>query len=213
MNIWAIVPVKPFNRAKSRLAQILAPEQREALAEKMFRHSLEVLTSVRQVAGVLVISRDSKVLSIAREYHVHTVQESGAPELNSALLRASQVVRTQGANGVLVLPADVPMVAKEDIEQILHMGRYNTTVVLAPDHNEEGTNALLVNPPGLIPFAYGLGSFKRHMMFAEEAGATVRIYRSERMSLDIDVPADLDAYYQLAEQPIQQSAGSLPVAE
>src|SRR3954467_11239342 len=104
MNIWAIVPVKPFNRAKSRLAQILAPEQREALAEKMFRHSLEVLTSVRQIAGVLVISRDSKVLSIAREYHVHTVQESGTPELNSALLRASQVVRTQGANGVLVLP-------------------------------------------------------------------------------------------------------------
>jgi 2-phospho-L-lactate guanylyltransferase len=213
MNIWAIVPVKPFNRAKSRLAQVLSPEQREALAEKMFRHSLEVLTSVRQIAGVLVISRDTKVLAIARDHHVHTVQESGTPELNAALLRASQVVRTQGANGVLVLPADVPMIAAEDIEQILHMGRYNTTVVLAPDHNEEGTNALLVNPPGLIPFAYGLGSFKRHLMFAEEAGATVRIYRSDRMSLDIDVPADLDLYHQLTEQPVQQPAGTLPVTE
>ncbi len=218
MNIWAIVPVKPFNRAKSRLAQILTSEQREALAEKMFRHSLEVLTEVRQIAGVLVISRDTKVLAIAREHHVHTIQESGAPELNAALLRASQVVRTQGANGVLVLPADVPLVNTEDIEQILHMGRYNTTVVLAPDYNEDGTNALLVNPPGFIPFAYGQGSFRRHMLAAEEAGATVRIYRSDRIALDIDIPEDLNLYFQmtgqtLAPSVVEESAGSLPVAE
>src|SRR5690242_8897799 len=118
MNIWAIVPVKPFIRAKSRLAKVLQPHEREALAEKMFRHSIEVLVSVRRVAGVLVISRDTKALAIARDYGVHTVQESGTPELNAALLRASQVVGSQGADGVLVLPADVPMVTTEDIEHI-----------------------------------------------------------------------------------------------
>ena len=136
-------------------------------------------------------------------------------ELNAALLRASQVVATQGADGVLVLPADVPMVTAEDIEQILHLGRYNTTVVLAPDANEDGTNALLCNPPGFIPFSYGPGSFLRHKTLAEEAGATVKIYRSDRISLDIDTPPDLDLYRQMdgKAKSVESTANGLPVAE
>ncbi len=200
MNIWAIIPIKPFNRSKSRLAKVLSPEQRASLAERMFRHSLEVLTSVEQIAGILVISRDTGALAIARDYGVHTVQESGTPELNAALLRASQVIGSQGVDGVFVLPADIPFVNAEDVQEILHLGRYNMTVVLAPDRNEEGTNALLVNPPGLIQFSFGIGSFRRHMIEADEAGATVKIYRSEQISLDIDVPEDLALYYQLTGQ-------------
>ena len=218
MNIWAIVPVKPFNRAKSRLAKVLTGEQREALAERMFRHTLEVLTGVKRIAGVLAISRDNYALALARDYGVHTVQEGGTPELNAALLRASQVVRSQGANGVLVLPADVPLVSVPDIEQILYLGRYNTTVVLAPDQREDGTNALLVNPPGFIPFAFGQGSFRRHLISAEELGATVKIYRSERTALDIDIPSDLERYFALTGEhiiPLAQaaSADNLSVVE
>jgi 2-phospho-L-lactate guanylyltransferase len=215
MNIWAIVPVKPFNRAKSRLATVLTPDERQAFAEKMFRHSLEVITNVKNVGGVMVVSRDTKALGIARDYHAQTVQESGTPELNSALYRASQVVATQhGARGVLVLPADLPFVTALDIEEILHLGRYNTTVVLAPDGAGDGTNALLVNPPGFIPFAFGPGSFARHKKLAEEAGATVKIYHSERLALDIDVPEDLNAYRQRvleksAEKTLSRAQDSL----
>jgi 2-phospho-L-lactate/phosphoenolpyruvate guanylyltransferase len=217
MNIWAIVPVKPFVRAKSRLAKVLTPEQREILAETMFRHTVETLRTIERFSGVLVVSRDTKALGIARDYHVQTVQESGAPELNAALLRASQVALLHGADGVMVMPADVPLITAEDIEQILHMGRYNTTVVIAPDRNNDGTNALLVNPPGFIPFAFGVGSFRRHMMLAEEANATVKIYRSQRIGLDIDQPDDLYLYQKMAGEhsPVfpQPSAGSLPVVE
>jgi 2-phospho-L-lactate/phosphoenolpyruvate guanylyltransferase len=215
MNIWAIVPVKPLNRAKSRLSKILTPEQRQSLAEKMFRHSIEVLSAVKQISGVLVISRDTKVLGIARDYQMQTVQEAGTPELNSALLRASQVVLAQRGEGVLVLPADVPLVTPEDIREILHLGRYNTTVVLAPDRNDDGTNALLVNPPGMIQFAFGPGSFRRHMILAEEANATVKVYRSKRLALDIDTPPDLEVYQQLIGHPLTvgHSENSLTIPE
>jgi 2-phospho-L-lactate guanylyltransferase (CobY/MobA/RfbA family) len=117
----------------------------------------------------------------------------------------------------MVMPADVPLITAEDIEQILHMGRYNTTVVLAPDRNDDGTNVLLVNPPGFIPFAFGVGSFRRHLLLAEEAGATIKVYRSEHVALDIDQPDDLLLYQKLAGEnsPVfpQPSAGSLPIAE
>jgi 2-phospho-L-lactate guanylyltransferase len=212
MNIWAIVPVKPFVRAKSRLATVLTPEQRAALAEKMFRHSVEVLISVRHFAGVLVISRDTKVLGIARDYHVQTVQESGTPDLNPALLRASQVVGSLGATGVLVLPADVPMVTAHDVEAMLHLGRYSTSVVLAPDRHNDGTNALLVNPPGFIPFSFGAGSFGRHTMLAEEMGATIKVYRSSNIELDVDVPDDLRVYQEITGEVISTSL-SAPLSE
>ena len=181
----------------------------------MFRHTLEVLTSVQQIAGVMVISRDTEALAIARDYGVHTVQESGTPELNAALLRASQVIGSQGVDGVFVLPADIPFLNAADIQEILHLGRYNMTVVLAPDRNDEGTNALLVNPPGLIPFAFGAGSFRRHMIEADEAGATVKIYRSDQIALDIDVPDDLALYYRLTGQKvtIPNPVNDLSVAE
>jgi 2-phospho-L-lactate/phosphoenolpyruvate guanylyltransferase len=198
MNIWAIVPIKPFNKAKSRLAKALHPEQREHIAETMFRRTVSVLTSVKDIRGVLVISRDTKVLAIARDLGAHTVQESGEPELNAALLRASQVAGLQHANGVLILPADLPLVTADDVQQLLYLGRYHHSVVLAPDRNEDGTNAMVVVPPGFIPFSYGSGSFARHLKLAQDAQATVQVYRSETLSLDIDTPEDLAIYYEAA---------------
>lgn len=212
MKIWAIVPIKPFVRAKSRLAGVLPADQREALAEKMFRHGLEVLSATRQIAGVMVVSRDTKALAMAREYGVSTVQESGAPELNLALQRACEVVRLQGADGVLIVPADLPLYTADDIEQIVHLGRYHMTMVIAPDRNDSGTNALLINPPTLIPFSFGIGSFRRHIELAERAGATVKVHHSTRLGLDIDTPDDLALYYQLTGETTLAGyfSGSVP---
>lgn len=117
MTTWAIMPVKPFVRAKSRLASVLTPEQREALAERMLRHGLATLSRVPAIGGVLVISRDSKVLAIAREYGAQTVQESGAPELNAALLRATELARLRGATASWCCPPDLPIYTVQDVEE------------------------------------------------------------------------------------------------
>ena len=166
----------------------------------MFRHVLEVVRGVPQIIGTLVISRDSKALAIAREYHARTVQETGTPELNSALTRATQVVAGWRGDSVLVLPADLPLVSSEDIVNIIGLGQGMPSVVLATDPNQDGTNALFMRPPGIIPYAFGTGSYQRHMTLATEAGAKVRTYRSERLALDIDVSGDLDIYRRLMRQ-------------
>jgi 2-phospho-L-lactate guanylyltransferase len=198
MSIWVIIPVKPLNRAKSRLAQVLSPEQRQQLAETMFRHVLQVVNKVPQIMGTMVVSRDGRALAIAREYGARTVQESGAPELNSALMRATQVVARWHANAVLILPADLPMISEVDVADMVEMGQDSlSTAVIATDDLEDGTNAMLIRPPGLFPYAYGQGSFNRHVELAQRAGADVRIYQSNRLALDIDVPQDLEAYQRL----------------
>jgi len=204
MSTWVIIPVKPLNRAKSRLATVLTPEQRQQFAESMFRHVLDTVRQVPQVIGTLVISRDSKALSIARDYDAKTVQETGTPELNSALTRATQVVATWGVGSVLVLPADLPLVKAEDIVNILMMGRGMPSVVLATDQNQDGTNALFMRPPGVIPYAYGPGSYSRHLELARDAGIEAKTYFSERLALDIDITEDLDSYKRMAGQTSPQ---------
>lgn len=198
MTIWAIVPVKPFNRAKSRLSGELPPEDRELLAEGLLRRTLRLLHPLSVVQDILVISRDTKALSIARDLGAQTLQESGTPELNSALYRATRALRAWNADGALVVPADLPLLMPEDVEAMIKLGRYPGTVVLAPDRHEHGTNLLLVRPPGIIPYSFGTDSFAVHQQHAAEAGATIHLYRSERAALDLDTPDDLHRYYELA---------------
>ncbi|MEO8612174.1 MAG: 2-phospho-L-lactate guanylyltransferase [Chloroflexota bacterium] len=195
MGVWVIIPVKPLNRAKSRLSGVLSPDQRYHLAETMLRHVLGVVKTVPQVEGTLVISRDNKALSIAREYGARTVQESGTPELNTALMRATQVVARWKGAAVFILPADLPLIVADDIAGMIEMsGKDAQSVVIATDQHEDGTNAMFVRPPGLLRYAYGVDSYTRHKQLAEEAGAEVHVYHSERLLLDIDVPADLQSY-------------------
>jgi 2-phospho-L-lactate guanylyltransferase len=207
LKTWAIIPVKPFNRAKSRLAPVLSPEEREALALAMFKHSVELLSQIHRLAGVLVVSRDTKALAIARDFGVHTLMESGQPDLNPALRRAALAVSSWGASGLLVMPADLPFVTADDIDAILKLGRYFQSVVIVPDGQRSGTNGLLLSPPELMPFSFGEGSFERHKLLAEATHATLSIYESPRMALDIDTPADLERYKQLS------AAGAQPVVD
>ncbi len=205
MSLWAIIPVKPLVRAKTRLSAVLTPQQRSDLAENLLRHVLQTVRTVPQVAGTLVISRDNKVLAIARDFGAHTIQEAGQLELNSALMRATQAVAGWKGGAVLILPADLPLVAADDLSAMIDMGRNGTTVVIATDQNSDGTNAMLVRPPGLFTYAYGPGSFERHKLAAQSAGATVKTYASDRLALDIDLPEDLERYNRISGKDAQTS--------
>jgi 2-phospho-L-lactate guanylyltransferase len=109
-------------------------------------------------------------------------------------MRATQVVSGWRGGAVLILPADLPLLSAEDLTAMIDLGRANNTVVIATDQNGDGTNAMLVRPPGLLTYAYGPGSYERHKLAAEAEGATVKTYTSERLSLDIDYPEDLERY-------------------
>lgn len=200
MSIWAIVPVKPLRLAKSRLAALLTPDERQLLAEAMLRHVLGAVREVPLVTGTLVISRDTHALAIAREYGAKTVQESGTPELNTALKRATSIIASWRSEAVLILPADLPLIAPQDIIGIISLGQEERSLVLATDRNEDGTNALFIRPPGLIDYAYGPGSFRRHGVMGRDAGAYINVYSSDRLVQDIDLPEDFENYQRMVHR-------------
>jgi len=200
MSIWVIIPVKPLRLAKSRLAEVLTPEERQRFAEAMLRHVLGVVREVPEVTGTLVISRDNHALAIARDYGAKTVQESGAPELNTALMRATSIIASWRAEAILVLPADLPLLMPEDISAMIDLGEDEHSMVIATDRNQDGTNALFIRPPGLIDYAYGPGSFRRHAVLGRDAGAIINTYSSEGFLQDIDLPEDLETYHRVVQR-------------
>jgi 2-phospho-L-lactate guanylyltransferase len=197
MTIWAIVPVKPLRLGKSRLSGVLSDEERAILNRMFLEQTLNVLRETPVVTQILVISRDPAALAIAREYGARTVLEDGNPDLNSALTRATMLARNYATRGVLVLPADLPLLAKEDLLGFFEHVYKSPCVVITPDRHKNGTNALLMAPGGLIKYDFGPGSFGRHCAFAKAAGARLEIVQNEHIELDLDTPDDLTLLKQI----------------
>jgi len=192
MTLWAIVPVKPLRRGKSRLAGALSEDERTELNRMLLENTLKTFSDLKEVEEVLVISRDPQALTIARNHGARTVREDGQPELNTALKRATVVAQVYATRGVLVLPADLPLVTRSDILTLIQRAGEPPVVVIAPDRHGNGTNALLISPAGLIEYDFGENSFQRHCQRAKDAGARLEIVDLPTLGLDLDLPEDLE---------------------
>ncbi len=192
MTLWAIVPVKPLRRGKSRLAGTLTEDERTALNQELLEHTLKTLSTLKELDQVLVVSRDPHALTIARNHGAKTVQEDGQPHLNTALARATVVAQVHATHGVLVLPADLPLLEREDVLALIDRAVKPPVVVIAPDRHRKGTNALLIVPAGQIEYDFGEGSFQRHCDRATKSGARLEIVELPSLGLDLDLPEDLE---------------------
>jgi 2-phospho-L-lactate guanylyltransferase len=196
---WAILPVKDLVRAKSRLAGVLAPHERRALAQAMVEDVLVALTGCGELQGVLMVSDDPGAELLAYRYGVELLPEAdlGCRGLNSVIAAACQYLAERGVGSVMVVHSDIPLLAAEDIRCLLAALRDPTTdVVLSPDRAHGGTNVLLFYSGRAPRFHYGPGSCAAHREAASQQGLHLRVVRREGIALDIDEPADLMALWQ-----------------
>jgi 2-phospho-L-lactate guanylyltransferase len=204
MTIWAIVPIKPLRRGKSRLAGILTEDERAALNQELLERTLGTLSTLNELLQVMVVSRDPQALAIARNYGAMTVREDGHPHLNTALTRATVVSQLHSSQGVLILPADLPLLGRSDVMTLMERAvDHAPVVVIAPDRHGNGTNALLTIPAGIIEYDYGEGSFKRHCERAIKMGARLEVVELPALALDLDLPEDLELVRKLERANVE----------
>jgi 2-phospho-L-lactate/phosphoenolpyruvate guanylyltransferase len=192
MSLWAIVPVKPLRRGKSFLSSVLSEDERTLLNYSMLDNTLKALKTVPEIAQVLVVSRDPAALALARNHGGRTVQEDGNPGLNTALKRATVVAKLYSARGVLIIPADLPLITGKEISELISRSGNPPELIIAPDRRGNSTNALLLCPADLFEFSFGPGSFVHNIQQARKVGCRVEICQDKGFSLDIDLPEDLD---------------------
>jgi 2-phospho-L-lactate/phosphoenolpyruvate guanylyltransferase len=191
MTFSIIIPVRPPEEGKTRLASVLDVPARAALVDRMFRHVLAVAVQSVPAAQVHVVSRSPVLLQLARECAANGVEEDAGGHI-AALVQASAAV-DQGAP-VLALSADLPLVSTADIAAMVEkLGQAD--VVAATDRAGIGTNALLVRRPGLMAYAFGEGSHARHRQQADALGLRFAVVQREGLSFDVDEPGDLALLY------------------
>jgi len=188
MNLISIVPVKDLECTKSRLSSILNPGKRQDLTLTMLSRALKVLNASQRIQQILVVTPDSRVLSFVQEHGIMGLREEGTG-LNSALEQANRWCSDRGCDAVLIIPADIPFFRNNDIESIIQMGAGEEKVlVIAPDKDKKGTNALFVQPPGILNYAFGKNSFTVHRKQALARHVKLKVYTSASICFDVDYP-------------------------
>lgn len=189
MKTCAIIPVKRLEGAKLRLSSLLSMDERMKLSIKMLRDVLRAITHSSEVDETIIISRDDRVLELARRLGVTPLREE-SEGLNKAVSQANSYCIRRGAEATIVVPADVPLVEAEDVRLVKRLlSNYN--VVVSPSHDGRGTNLLGRRPPDAIDTKYGRNSFIKHVEEAARRGRRCYVYKSIRVGLDLDTPADL----------------------
>ena len=203
--IFALLPVKAPKNAKQRLSGCLTPEQRETLARAMYEEVLATLCSVEGLARVVVVTSDeiaaARARSLAVEVFVETEQRGHSVSADAAARRATEL----GATSVILLPIDVPLVTKEEIESLI--AAVGPGVIVVPSADGTGTNALVRTPPDVIESRFGPHSFRKHVAQAEAIGVPVKVMRPPGLLFDIDTPEDIGEL--LARAPSSRIAGLL----
>lgn len=187
MTLHIIIPVRPPEEGKTRLASALQPQARAALVEHMFRHVLSVATSATRPDCCLVVSRSAALRDIASAAGARVVAELGHG-LNAALAQAAGSLRTR--DPLLALFADLPLLCAEDVVAMAAM-LAEADIVAATDNAGIGTNALLLREPGLIDYRFGRDSLALHRAEAAKHGMRFSVIRRNGLSSDLDHPADL----------------------
>lgn len=193
-GIWALVPLRGLEDAKTRLGAELDPEERFELVVAMATRTLAAARDARGLAGTVLVTADPAAARLADDLGALTIVQR-LPGLNAALRESRAVAVRHGASAILVLPIDLPAISAATIEAVLadagtHRVPGRPLVLAVPDRHGTGTNTLLVAPPEAIDPAFGEGSFAAHRAAAEAVGA-VFIRHDGPLTLDVDTGADL----------------------
>lgn len=194
-QIWALVPVKDFACAKSRLAATLSGEARRALAQAMALDVVKALRRAQTVARVIVVS---DIPDISRRLGVDDVDhfDTGrAVGLNEDLSAAAAWAGRQGATHVVVAHADLPRLTPTAIDRFILNARDlpPSRLRAAACKDGCGTNLLLAPLPLPLPLVFGRDSLARFGRGAAAAGIALDVVHDAALAADIDEADDFRA--------------------
>jgi 2-phospho-L-lactate/phosphoenolpyruvate guanylyltransferase len=188
-----LLPIKDLREAKQRLAPLLSPEERFALAQAMLADTIRAVRGVRRADRIFVVTNYVPVIQAAEANGWELLREERQISESVSVDAASRRCAELGVTSLLRLPLDVPLVQACDIDELLAVECTAPTLVIVPSRDGTGTNAILRTPPALFPSHFGPGSFARHCGEAERVGAKIVVRRNARLEMDVDDEADLRA--------------------
>ncbi len=190
MKTWVIVLVKDFDSAKERLRPALGAKSRRALARTNARLAVNAAAAGDHV---LVVTGSDEVADMAVSWGADILLEPREEGQNVAARRGIDRAKTSGADSVLLLSSDLPLVTEAAVrEMLIAAARHPAPIVVAaPATGRGGTNALYLRPPDAIDLHFGDKSLAQFRADAQAHGVKFAVFHSDAMALDLDEPSDL----------------------
>lgn len=193
--IWAVVPVKGFAAAKSRLGTLLGPTHRARLARAMAADVITALKASNAADRLCMLSNSSDTRGAAAALDIPWLDEAdltALPGLNAGIAGVAQLAAREGATALLVIHADMPLLTAHDIRHVVSTwqsldGDQRVVMVRAFDG---GTNLLLVERPEAFTYHYGPDSHAQHTRECIRRGCTTATVELPSTALDVDTPDD-----------------------
>lgn len=199
MKTAAIIPVKTFSKAKTRLG--LSSEKTEKICEIMLEEILHTLTISPLIDKIIIVTRDPRALEISKKFDVIPITDTEESGVNNAVSLADDYLIKNKFDASIVFPQDIPYMKTQDIEFVLKFKSDTNFVIVVPSRRFDGTNALVRMPIDLMKTHYDEDSYKIHMSTAKEITRDVSLVFAKRIMWDVDNLEDLQFLLDQNEKP------------
>ncbi|MBA0908989.1 MAG: 2-phospho-L-lactate guanylyltransferase [Nitrosarchaeum sp.] len=199
MKIAAIIPVKTFSIAKTRLE--LSLQQKEDLCKIMLEEILHILSISPQIEKIIIVTKEEKAIELGKKYNAVIILDNDEKNVNSAVDLADKYLLENQFHASIVLPQDIPCIKTQDIDFMLNYKIPPNFAIVVPSRRFDGTNALVRMPIDLMKTHYDEDSYKIHMNTAKEHTRNVTLVFVKRIMLDIDNMEDLKYLLEQNEKP------------
>ena len=197
MTAEAVIAVRGGEGAKSRLGDLFAGSDREALTAAMLEDMLAVLAAAPGIERTHVVTPTPDLARLATRLGASAEVEIGSPDLNRAFqLVRRRIAGTSPETTLLLLPGDLPLIAVEDVDSALATAGRGVVGLAAA--GQGGTGAIVQAAGAELALAFGPDSFRRHREAAEAAGLEVREIEAPGLAFDLDRPEEVETVLDLA---------------
>lgn len=190
-----LIPFKSLTTAKQRLAEALDQQQRSQLAEAMLRDVMTAAAGVTSRIDVAIVTGDSRAQAMARDFGFLVIDDTRNDSETAAIEMATAWCEAQGYDTTIVVPADIPLIAAEELHRVLDAAP-EVGAVFVPAYDRRGSNCILRRPASLIPLRFGNDSFLPHCEAMKQTGKELILIEMPGIALDIDNPHELDLLVQ-----------------
>ena len=184
-----IIPIKKFNKSKTRLSPFLDPNERKELTEYLVIDLLGKLCELEN--SQIIIVTGERINSLEKFADIAIINEINVNGVNNAIGLANEFVEKNGFKESLIIPIDLPLLSTKDIKEIIKFsGRFENGICIVPSRRYDGTNVLLRKPNLIIDTFYDNNSFYNHIKKTVEKKKVVKIFTYENLMIDLDTIED-----------------------
>ncbi|MCJ7636816.1 MAG: 2-phospho-L-lactate guanylyltransferase [Nitrososphaeraceae archaeon] len=191
MKIAAIIPMKSLHLAKSRLSNILTPEQRKNLAMYLLDTTIKELKESKFISEIIIVSSDKAVKKYSCLNNLKFIKDSDEG-VNNAVILADHYCINNDINANIVIPQDLPFISAKEIDEICNISnKYHKCIIICPSKRFDGTNVLFRKPPNVIKTFYDDNSYINHLKEAHKFKIPIESLVIGKLRFDIDTKEDL----------------------